>query len=426
MSSRPANTSVYESTIHCSWLFVASRSRTIVGMATLRIVLSSTITSRLKQRTARIQPPPFVRPRVRRAWSVRWSWRWRPRDIETGSSRIRPAATASGDQPPAASTAARAASTAADDALTSGSRTSGVGIRPWAWSTPLNTAGLGSAKHGLHHREQRLGVGAAVVDLAREPALDHRDEALGAQVRRRADRAGAAHEHESGTGTVSSPPSTENVARRAGEDLERVGVERADAPASRPAMFGVLRELEHARGAEVAAGADRDVVDDDRHRARGGDRRGSARRCRPPTAARSTARRSSAAASAGVPASASTAAIVLAVLLVPAPTISCAPALGADTRRRRRSRRAARRRRARAPRRWCRARRCPAHPASSVARGARRSTASSATEPSAANGVIERDVHALRADGRSASRREGTASTSAPSPGERRRRASAR
>ncbi len=54
VSNRPANTSVYASTIHWSWLLVASRSRTMVGIATLRIVLSSTITSRLKQRTARI------------------------------------------------------------------------------------------------------------------------------------------------------------------------------------------------------------------------------------------------------------------------------------------------------------------------------------------------------------------------------------
>ena len=54
VSSRPANTSVYESMIHCTWLLEASRSRTIVGTATLRIELSSTITSRLKHSTARI------------------------------------------------------------------------------------------------------------------------------------------------------------------------------------------------------------------------------------------------------------------------------------------------------------------------------------------------------------------------------------
>ena len=54
VSSRPANTSVYESTIHWSWLFVGSSSRESVGIATFRIVLSSTITSRLKHRTRRI------------------------------------------------------------------------------------------------------------------------------------------------------------------------------------------------------------------------------------------------------------------------------------------------------------------------------------------------------------------------------------
>ena len=57
-------------------------------------------------------------------------------------------------------------------------------MRPWACSTPLNTAGFGSAKQRLRHGQQRLGVGAALVDLAREPALDHRDEPLGAHVRR--------------------------------------------------------------------------------------------------------------------------------------------------------------------------------------------------------------------------------------------------
>ena len=54
MRSRPANTSVYESTIHCSWLLVAPSSFTSVGMATLRIELSTMITSRLRQSTLRI------------------------------------------------------------------------------------------------------------------------------------------------------------------------------------------------------------------------------------------------------------------------------------------------------------------------------------------------------------------------------------
>src|SRR3954452_12119458 len=40
--------------IHCSWLFVAPSSSTSRGMATLRIVLSMTITSRLMQSAARV------------------------------------------------------------------------------------------------------------------------------------------------------------------------------------------------------------------------------------------------------------------------------------------------------------------------------------------------------------------------------------
>ncbi len=40
-SSRPAKTMAYASTIHCSWLELACRSRTRVGRATLRMVLST-------------------------------------------------------------------------------------------------------------------------------------------------------------------------------------------------------------------------------------------------------------------------------------------------------------------------------------------------------------------------------------------------
>ena len=39
-SNSPANTTMYVSTIHCNWLDVALRSRTSVGSATLRMVLS--------------------------------------------------------------------------------------------------------------------------------------------------------------------------------------------------------------------------------------------------------------------------------------------------------------------------------------------------------------------------------------------------
>src|SRR5215210_1825446 len=50
-SSRPANTSMYESTIHCIWLADGSRSCWSVGIATLRIVLSRLIRKRLRLRT---------------------------------------------------------------------------------------------------------------------------------------------------------------------------------------------------------------------------------------------------------------------------------------------------------------------------------------------------------------------------------------
>ena len=54
VSRRHANTSVYESTIHCSWLKVALRSSCSRGKATLRMELSTMITSRLRHSTPRI------------------------------------------------------------------------------------------------------------------------------------------------------------------------------------------------------------------------------------------------------------------------------------------------------------------------------------------------------------------------------------
>ena len=50
---RPANTTAYASTVHCSWLEVARKRRTIVGIATLRTVVSRLITKRLTHSTAR-------------------------------------------------------------------------------------------------------------------------------------------------------------------------------------------------------------------------------------------------------------------------------------------------------------------------------------------------------------------------------------
>ena len=54
VSSRHANTSVYESTIHWSWLNVAFRSFCSFGNATLRIELSMMITRRLRHSTPRL------------------------------------------------------------------------------------------------------------------------------------------------------------------------------------------------------------------------------------------------------------------------------------------------------------------------------------------------------------------------------------
>ena len=59
MSSRPANTIVYASTIHWSSLADAPRPPALVGfanvgMATLRMVLSIPITIRLRQRTSSV------------------------------------------------------------------------------------------------------------------------------------------------------------------------------------------------------------------------------------------------------------------------------------------------------------------------------------------------------------------------------------
>jgi hypothetical protein len=52
VSSRPAKTRTYASTTHWSWLVVAPRSFCRVGMATLTIVLSITISNRLRHMTA--------------------------------------------------------------------------------------------------------------------------------------------------------------------------------------------------------------------------------------------------------------------------------------------------------------------------------------------------------------------------------------
>ncbi len=181
-------------------------------------------------------------------------------------------------------------STAPADAATSGQPDVGGRDAPLGVEHTLEHRRVRFGEAGLHDGEERLGVGTAVVDLAREPAVGHGDEALGAHVRAGTDRAGAPHQHGGEEERVVAAEHGE-VARRAGEDLERVGVERADG-LLHPGDVGVRGELEHPGGPEVASGADRDVVDrrpvpGSRRR-----RRGSARPRRLRTAARSTAPRS--------------------------------------------------------------------------------------------------------------------------------------
>ena len=64
VSSRPAKTSMYASTIHCSWELDAPRSCSSVGSATLRMVLSSPMTSSDAERTTR----------VHQRWGMTVSW----------------------------------------------------------------------------------------------------------------------------------------------------------------------------------------------------------------------------------------------------------------------------------------------------------------------------------------------------------------
>ena len=170
-------------------------------------------------------------------------------------------------------------------------RRSGVAIRPWACSTPLNTAGFGSAKPARTTGSSASAWARPSSSLPGEPALDHRDEPLGARRAPTREIVPAAPMHMSGNSIVSSPPSTAErraALRRAPGACRR----RASATACfTPAMFGCAASSSIDVGAEAAPGPGRDVVEDDRHRARVGDGLRGARRCRLPTAARSTARR---------------------------------------------------------------------------------------------------------------------------------------
>ena len=153
---------------------------------------------------------------------------------------------------------------------TSGSRTSGVGMRPCAWSTPLNTDGFGSAK-------QACTTGSSASACARPsstlPASPHSIIATKRSVHTcaAAQIAPAPPISTVGKRNGSSPPSTEK-SRGAPARISSVSASSAPTACFTPDDVGVPRELEHPRRPEVAAGADGDVVDDDRHRARRGDR----------------------------------------------------------------------------------------------------------------------------------------------------------
>jgi hypothetical protein len=66
VNSNPANTSVYPSTIHCSWLVVADRSSAMLRKATFRMVLSNPMISRLRHST----PSPIHRRSCTAASSI--------------------------------------------------------------------------------------------------------------------------------------------------------------------------------------------------------------------------------------------------------------------------------------------------------------------------------------------------------------------
>ena len=197
MSSRPANTSVYASTIHCSWLLVASRSR---DDRRDRDVEDRVVEHDHEQAEAEDgeDPPPALVGAILRRGALRVPV-MRGLPVETERSRNGTEAcrfywaAAYGRHAPRRSHPA--------DAATSGQPHVGRRDATLRVEHALEHRRVRLGEAGLHDRQQRLGVRAAVVDLAREPALDHRDEPLGAHVRGGADRAGAAHEHRAGTGT---------------------------------------------------------------------------------------------------------------------------------------------------------------------------------------------------------------------------------
>ena len=142
----------------------------------------------------------------------------------------------------------------------------------------------------LHHRQQRLGVARGRRRPC--PRARTRSSRRTARCRRAPTRRSrpAPPMSTSGKRNGSSPPST---AKSSGAPASSSSVSRSRPAAAclMPDDVRVLRGLEHAGGAQVAAGAERDVVEHERHRAARRRPPGSGRRSRPPTAARNTARR---------------------------------------------------------------------------------------------------------------------------------------
>ena len=209
------------------------------------------------------------------------------------------------------------------DAFVRGRRTSGVGIRPWAWSTALNTAGFGSANSDCT-------TGSSASACARPsstlPASPHSIIETNRSVHTWADAQivpRAAHEHDREQERVLATEHRE-VGGRAPQQLERVEVEAGGRLLDARRCSGARAASSTPGGREVAAGAERDVVEHHRHRRRVGhgaevgDDAGLGRPhvIRHDDRAPRTAR--------ACPRAPRTFAMVVAVLLVPAPTISCA------------------------------------------------------------------------------------------------------
>ena len=172
----------------------------------------------------------------------------------------------------------------------SGARTSGVAMSPWACEHALEHGGVRLGEAGPGHGEQRLVVGATLVDLAGQRALDHLDVAAGAHVRRRprSRRRRRAARAGTGSGRRRRAPRSRPAPRRAARS---VPTSTAPTDCLTPMMFARVREAQEAVGLEEAGRCGSGCC-----RARsapGSPRRPprSGRRSRPGSAAGSTGRR---------------------------------------------------------------------------------------------------------------------------------------